>query len=259
VSENFNPHRLWLLIRGDAIADYRAVLVASAALMALMLLVSMLGAAQGTNQNSYIVWYYLMMFLIGPIVASFAFRELHDKTRNEAYLLTPASALEKTAARLFRSTIVFYVFTLVFLTAASAVIEGINWLVFGRHNAVFNASHELVWMPVGHSLVHMSLYFLGAAWFRRWHFIKTALALTFVPVALMTLMGIVARVVLGESFFEGTVDISGDAFRDYYLANESVFDALRVFGAFVYFFVIPVFCWCVAWLRVKEAQVRHGV
>jgi hypothetical protein len=260
VNETFNVHRLWLLIRSDAIGDYRAVLVTSAALAALMLLVSMLGIAQGEgNPNFYRGTYFGMLFLIGPIVASFSFRELHDKTKNEAYLLTPASSLEKTVVRLFRATIVFYLFTLVFLTLTSVVIEGVNWLVFGRHNPLFNASRELAWVPVGHFLVSVSLYFLGAAWFRRWHFIKTALTLTIIPVALMTLTGIIARLVLGEGFFEGSVDVSGDDFRDYYMANQSMFDALLGVCKFVYFFAVPLFCWCVAWLRVKEAQVSHGV
>ena len=28
---------------------------------------------------------------------------------------------------------------------------------------------------------------------------------------------------------------------------------------FAYFFVLPLFCWFVAWLRVTETQVSHGI
>ena len=36
---------------------------------------------------------------------------------------------------------------------------------------------------------------------------------------------------------------------------ELVIDAAPI----AYYFVLPLFCWFVAWLRVTEAQVSHGI
>jgi hypothetical protein len=250
-------------MRGDLVADYRTLLIVCAANAALMLLFSIYAVARvDQTEHYYLPWFYGMLFLWGPILASYSFRELHDKTRNEAYLLLPASAFEKTLARLLRTTIAFFVFLLVFLTVSSAVIEGINWFVFSRRNGLFDASHEAVWAPVGHFLVAVSLYFLGAAWFRKMHYIKTALTLMAIPIALACFAAIIANIVFDApgtfQFAEPDVNFEGSIYN-FYLAHKGVFDALLVALQVVYFVVLPIFCWYVAWLRVKETEVSHGV
>jgi hypothetical protein len=259
VSEIFNLRRLWLLLRGDFVADWRVDLIVCGTLTAVMLIVSMITVLQGGETEAfYLSWYFGGLFIWGPIAASFSFRELNDKARNEAYLLLPASALEKVVARLLQATIVFFVFLVIFMTVASALIESINWLVFGRRNGFFDASHEAVWAPVGHSLVVVSLYFLGAAWFRKLHFLKTALTLTALPIALSCFAALVAWMVFESSNgFRFTVG-EGEAYN-FYVAHKGLFDALLATLKILYFVGLPLLCWYVAWLRVKEAEVSHGV
>ena len=75
---------------------------------------------------------------LGIIASSRAFRPLHDKTRNEAYLLLPASALEKTLARLLAVTAGLVTYLLVFSTVVALVVESLNLLFFGSRNGFFN-------------------------------------------------------------------------------------------------------------------------
>jgi hypothetical protein len=257
VSEIFNLRRLWLLLRGDFIADWRVDVIVCGTITAIMLIVSMLTVLQGgETEDFYFSWYFGGLFIWAPIAASFSFRELHDKARNEAYLLLPASSLEKVAARLLQATIVFFVFLLVFMTVASVLIESITWLVFGRRNGFFDASHDAVWAPVGHSLVVVSLYFLGAAWFRKLHFLKTALTETALVIALACFAAAVAWMV-----FEGTTGFhlgEGEVYN-FYIAHRGLFDVLLGALEVLYFVGLPLFCWYVAWLRVKETEVSHGV
>lgn len=257
MSEIFNLRRLWLLLRGDFIADWRVDAIVCGTLTAVLLIVSMFTVFQGgETENFYLSWYFGGLFIWGPIAASFAFRELHDKARNEAYLLLPASSLEKVVARLLQATIVFLVFLLVFMTVASALVESINSLVFGRRNGFFDASHEAVWAPVGHFLVGVSLYFLGAAWFRKLHFLKTALTLTALPIALGCFAAAIAWMV-----FEGTsgFHLGEREVYNFYVAHRGLFDASLSVLKGLYFVGLPLFCWYVAWLRVKETEVSHGV
>jgi hypothetical protein len=260
MNETFDLRRLGSLLRADLIGEIRTLVIVASTLAALMLFGSMWRVARFETTGSYYgVWYVGILLVWGSIAASQSFRELHDKTRNEAYLLLPASALEKTLARLLRATVGFFVFLLIFMTATSAVIEGINRLVFGRHNAVFNPSLGVEWVPAGHFLVVVSVFFLGAAWFRRAHFVKTMLVLNALPIVLGLEAGLIARLLLGNDFtFIGSQMGDGD-FYGYYLAHQGVFDALR--GAFevVYFAALPLFCWYVAWLRVRETQTSDGV
>jgi hypothetical protein len=197
-----------------------------------------------------------MLFVWGPILASHAFTELHDKAKNEAYLLLPASALEKTVARLLLVTLGFFLYLLVFMTASAALIEGINWLVFRQHNRLFVPFSPVVGLLFGHFIVSISMYFLGAAWFRKQHFLKTALTLTAIPLLLAMIMGILIWAVFG-----GTVPprIDEGAAYNYYLAHTSAFLALLFALKALYFWALPVFCWWVAWMRVRETQVSHGV
>jgi hypothetical protein len=256
VNETLTWHRFWLLIRSDAIADYRFVLIVSAAIAGFMLL-SGLNTDSG-NTNFYNVWFTGVLFVWGTVNASFSFRELHDKARNEAYLLLPASALEKMLARLFRSTIAFVVYLLIFMTLASFVIEGVKWIVLGRTNPVFMPFEPAGWQRLGNFIVLQSLFFLGAAWFRRLHFVKTMVALNVGPIVLALVVGLVLRIIFGDPqiAFSG---LNQDSFYSFYLAHQLAFDAMLAVLKFVYFIAIPVFCWCVAWLRVKEAQVSDGV
>ena len=257
MSEVFNLRRLWLLLCADFVADWRVDAIVCGTLTAVMLIISMIAALQGGESESfYLSWYFGGLFIWGPIAASFSFRELHDKTRNEAYLMLPASALEKMLARLLQATVVFLAFLLIFMTVASALVEGINLLVFGRRNGLFDASHEAVWAPVGHSLVVVSLYFLGAAWFRKLHFLRTALTLTALPIALGCFAAAVAWLV-----FEGTsgFQLGERQVYNFYIAHQGLIDALLGALKILYFVGLPLFCWYVAWLRVKEAEVSHGV
>jgi hypothetical protein len=257
VSEILKLRRLWLLLRGDFVADWRVDVIVCGALTAVMLIVSMITVLQGgEREDFYLPWYFGGLFIWGPIAASYSFKELHDKARNEAYLMLPASALEKVLARLLQVTIIFFAFLLIFMTLASALIESTNWLVFGRRNGLFDASHEAVWAPVGHFLIVVSLYFLGAAWFRKLHFLKTALMLTALPIVLACFAAAVAWMV-----FQGTsgFHLGEREVYNFYVAHRGLFDALLGALKVLYFVGLPLFCWCVAWLRVKEAEVSHGV
>jgi hypothetical protein len=261
VSETFDIRRLWLLIRADIVSDYRPTLIVMATLSGLMLLGSMFTVYQDRqNELYYLSWYAGALFIWGAIGASLSFTELHDKTKNEAYLLLPASALEKTLARLLDATVIFLAFVLLFLTIGSGLIEALNLAVFGRRNGFFNPLDPGVWQVVGHFIVVVSLYFLGAAWFRRLHFVKTALTLTALPIALAIFAAFVARIVFGGGAFdEMSIELPERSIYNYYLAHQGLFDALLALCKLVYFVVVPVFCWYVAWLRVKETQTSHGV
>ena len=200
-------------------------------------------------------WFAALVTIAGPVYASLSFRELHDKARNEAYLLLPASSLEKTIARLLRSTVGFIVYLLLLTMLSSAVNEGIKWLVFGRTNPLFNPLELETWQVIGLFVVIQSMFFLGAAWFRRMHFLKTWLTLIAIP----TVLGCVAIAIAWLLYGHANFTFEDGDLMNFYLAHQNTFDALKVLGRLLFFVALPLFCWSVAWLRVKETQVSHGV
>ncbi len=96
MKEHFDINRLFGLLRIDLLNRYRAVVTVSAAIAGIMFLTSLLNwFAVDDPTPFYNGLLGVMLFIWGPIAASRSFLEMHSKTRNEAYLLLPASALEK--------------------------------------------------------------------------------------------------------------------------------------------------------------------
>jgi hypothetical protein len=159
VSDTLTLRRLWLLLRSDAITDYRFVGMSAAAIAALLFLFSLPERSSG---QFYVGWFATLLFTLGPIYVSASFRELHDKSRNEAYLLLPASALEKTLARLLRSSVGFVAFLLIIVTVGSFVNEGAKWLLLDRSAPVFNPFALGVWQAIGVFVPVQAMFFLRA-------------------------------------------------------------------------------------------------
>ena len=199
----------------------------------------------------------LALFAWGIIASSRAFRPLHDKTRNEAYLLLPASALEKTLARLLAVTAGLVTYLLVFSTVVALVVESLNLLFFGSRNGFFNPFDPYVWESISFYIVLQSLYFLGASWFRRAHFVKTTLAITLTIAGLAALAAIAIRIAFADFPLPRLAARTEPEScpRDGAHSLAGVADT-ALLAAMV---LLPLACWSIAWLRVAEAQVSDGV
>jgi len=260
MNERLSWPRLKTLLRNEAISGYRTWLIASAVIAGVLLIGAMAAVnGNGTDAPYYRVTFFAILVIWGTIASSMSFSELHDKSKNTAYLLLPASALEKTLAPLLTTTIFLIAFVLVFTAAASVAIEGINWLVYRRTNDLFNPFEPEVWAGVPRYLVVQSWFFLGAAWFRKSHYIRTLLATLiggFTLVALALLASLIAGL---ATLTEHGLRVRADLGNWFFLPSPLVGDTLHVLLTIVWFAVLPVFCWYVAWLRVAETQVSHGV
>ena len=256
MNEFFSTRRLWLLLRGDALDGYRALLTTSAALAGMIWVSALLtrGASQ-VSDYLYIGWFVVMLFLWGILASSRAFRELHDKTRNERFLLLPASTAEKTIARLLTVTVGFVAYLLLFTFLVSLLVESWNSFQFGTRNAYFEPFSPIVWDLIPQYLVLHSIYFLGAAWFRRRHLAKTTLALALIIVGLILFTFLVAQMFLDSYGWENI----GSALESLNSWSNRFLDAVLVGANVFYFFLLPPICWFTAWLRVAETQVSDGV
>jgi hypothetical protein len=225
------------------------VLVGTAALVALIL--SVLGAYDGiVGDGFYRVLFVAALFAWGTIGTSLCFSDLHGRATNTAFLLLPASALEKTLSRLFVYSIGAFVFLLVLTTVLSWLFEAINLATFGVRRAFFSPLDPLVWSLLPHYLAAQGLFFLGAAWFRKAQFVKTVGAVALIVCGLSVIAVGIAWVV-GSG---GAMRVEG-GWDGAFGPLEWLLDALR----WAYYVALAPFCWFVAWLRVTEAQVSHGI
>jgi hypothetical protein len=250
VSDQLALQRLLWVLRNDVMRSYRSTLVISgtAALVALVISLSVAYDGEvGQGPLFYRAFFIAALFAWGTLATSEAFSDLHGRGTNASFLLLPASALEKTLSRLFIHTVGLVVYLLAFTTALSWVLEGINTLWIGERREFFSPLDSLAWSLVPHFLVAQALFFLGAAWFRKVQFIKTVGA---VIVIVMVLSAIAA----GVAWLAGpTACVNAECYE------LPLFDWLTEAAPVAYFYLLPPFCWFVAWLRVTETQVSHGI
>ena len=264
MNDTFSPHRLRLLLRGDFIADWRSLLTISGALAGVIAVAAMIAPADHPfdadlhdGPSFHRALFTGALFVWGILASSRAFRPLHDKTRSEAWLLLPATALEKMLARLLVVTVGLVAWLLVFCTAVSVVVESFNLLMVGKRHAFFDPFDPIVWERVSLYIVLQSLYFLGGAWFRRAHFIKTTLAITLATIGLAALAVITFRIAFGDISMNvhlHTRNLSYVLEAEPWLYSGTADAVLLAFKI-----LLPVACWCIAWMRIARAQVSDGV
>ena len=255
MNEHFSIERLWWLLRADFTAGYRSLLTVSATLAGVILIASLISFEPGgAAQGFYASWYGGMLYVWGVIASSRAFRELHDKTRNEAYLLIPASAIEKTVTRLLTVTIGLAVYLLIFTTVVSFLVEGVFRLLPGTGYGLFNPLDAQLWPLITGYFFLQSFFFLGSAWFRKRHFIKTSLVITLVGIGFALFAFLTLRLVFAPA---DMADLEGLVARaaGSYQGLLRTLEALRT----IFAIVLPLACWTIAWLRVRETQVSDGI
>jgi hypothetical protein len=246
VNDRLSLQRFAWLLRNEALRNYRSWTLVSGTVALLAALLSALGALDGNvGDNFYQTVFIATLFAWGTIATSQAFADLHGRGTNAAFLLLPASALEKTAARLVVHTVALFVYLLVLTTVLSLVLEGINAMLFGVRRELFSPLDRTAWSIAPHYLVVQSLFFLGAAWFRKLQFVKT--------------VGAVLAIAIGWSLVAVAIALVFRATSIDQLVVRDPVDWLRDSAPIVYYLVMPIFCWFVAWLRVTEAQVSHGI
>jgi hypothetical protein len=261
MSETLNPRRVALLMRADLLTWYRTLGIVSAAAAGVIVLAAVLLKSDGAAADHYYFgWFAVLLFLAGLILTSRGFRDLHDKTRNAAFLLLPASAFEKTLARLLILSVGYIAFLVLFVTLVSIVGEAAIWLVRSRWESPFDPFDTRVWQLAGHFVILQSVFFLGAAWFRSSHLFKTVLTMVLLIAAYIGIVALLGRVLLrrmmSPEFITTAVENMSFGF---YEQHRLIFDAAGIAVELAYFVVLPVFCWTVAWIRITETQVSDGV
>ena len=274
-NQTLNFRRMGFLARRDLLRYWRGMLIVAAGNTGVMIVITILGiifsrASYGAPWGgvNYDGWFTGLMIIWGCIAASAAFGELHDKNRNQDFLLLPASALEKTLMRLLLVSLVLPLFIVVLMVLDSLIAESIRSLVQGGALTPFNPFGSGLFDSgffdsgqsfgnlriIRDSIVLQSVFFLGAAWFRKAHFIKTVLGVAAVSTAFSLFASLVYYIV-----FEPSIIGINDVFSFVPGRFQEFFRTLKVTAKILAFAVLPPFCWFTAWLRVKETQSSHGV
>jgi len=256
----FVPGRFFLLLRNALVLNQSAILVVSGAIGGLSLIISGIDALTGCRSGFHQGLYLVVLYVGGIIVTSRSFNELHHPQRGAAWLILPASRLEKFASRWALSTILCAVGTLIFYFLFSVLSEGLNALLFGCHHPLFQPFDKTVMKGIILYFVLQSPFLAGAVIFRKHALSKTFLA--FMAYAFIFSFVVVLAVwLLFWSHFDGLFLSDGFPHRLHGLVFSGLDSPLGEIGRIArwtwraLFWVVsaPVF-WTIGYYRLEETE-----
>jgi hypothetical protein len=209
----FAPRRFAQLLFRDLAGGYRSLLIMMGAVAGGLLLFSVLTAlgtsmTRGPVPGFYLNFYGQLLYLGGFIVTSLAFQEARRNGAALGYLMLPASPFEKLLSKLLATSVGYALGSLIFFTAASALSEGVNHLVFGFGLGFFNPFTAEVWKSIGHYLILQSVFLAGSVWFRKMPLVKTALSILVFAVACGTVVSIAGGLMFADRLSAQSVTTS---------------------------------------------------
>jgi hypothetical protein len=157
------------------------------------------------REHFQVAYYFTGLFLSGILSASFLFSELRNKPRAIAYLMVPASQIEKFICVMFFGLLVFWSGYSIIFTCINYVFVSMNNARMGRTDEVINIftinkyqnpflEGPSLWLFFIYFAIH-ALFALGSIYFARYAFFKTLIVFLFfwllfffVPVVLHRLL-----------------------------------------------------------------------
>lgn len=256
----FKPVRFYLLLRNAVLLNKSAIGLVSGAFAAILLFISAIDALAVCTQGLHQRLYLGILYLGGLIVTGRIFRELHDKVRGPAWLLVPASVLEKICSRIALSTVVYVACSMLMYFVFSMISETFNWLTFSRHHALFNPFEARILKGAALYVVLQSPFLAGAIYFRKHALSKTVLVLLgyFLVFSLVVFIG--TRLIFG-GFLDGLIPALTSIFQQSELDSHTLrlgaggIGGIAVtVGRIVFWVFIPLLCWTICYFRLKETE-----
>ena len=251
-----------MLFKKHSIENYRTYLMSIAVLAGILLL--FMGFVS-YNNNGYLpqgvqaAFFVSFLLFAGCIFTSMVFTDLGDKKKAIPTLTLPASDFEKYLVGWIYSFLVFQVvFVALFYLTATIVIHLGHPSTPERSNSLLNIfTNDLRPQPYYGFVIYTFLHaitFLGAIYFEKMHFIKTAFALFIGAFLLAIINKPIMSSMINETITGGTifspVDIT-DGKKHWTIHQASLQD---IIGAIVLGMVVLVL-WISAYYKLKEKEV----
>jgi hypothetical protein len=234
--------------------------VVSGAIGGILLIISVIDAWVRCRPGFHQVLYVGVLYVGGIIVTGKIFKELHHNERGPAWLLLPASQLEKFLSRLLLSTVLYAVGTMILYFFFSVISEGVNGLLFGRHHNLFQPFDPMILKSVAYYVVLQSPFLAGAVYFRKHNLSKTILTLMAYSFVLLVVVMISTWLLFG-SYIDGMfstfefLDRLPHVITADFTSNMGTIKRVGLWTGRIIFWVImaPLF-WTVGYYRLRETE-----
>ncbi|MTI30536.1 hypothetical protein [Xanthovirga aplysinae] len=252
-TNTFSIQRVGLLIKRQLVTNQSILAIAFGAGAGILLMIGIINCvADRALDLEVMLGTGLFFFALGSqIITSNVFSELNNPEKGFAYLILPASSLEKTVAAWISTTILYalagslIIFLAVFLGKAFAAM----W-----NYPVLNTSFHLdtpVDVIIILYLISNALFLVGASHFKKYNFLKTHFTLALVLFSLILIGAFMAWVILPTSP-SGSVEIRSEYLNyDFRLFVEKEMEYIL---KGILYLLAPFFL-VVTYFKIKEREV----
>lgn len=170
--------------------------IAALAGVLLVFMLSMIMDDDGMTFNNQQAIYVTGTLLSSAIFGTAVFGQYTRKSSRIQAIMLPASGLERLMVAIVQVLVLFpLVFTGVFMVCAKLMnYIDIYWL--GHLNAIFLLNDGLVWGYLFFYFQLQALLLLGAIWFRKYAFVKTAVLVCLVAIGVVLANGYLGQKIL---------------------------------------------------------------
>jgi hypothetical protein len=257
--KTFSLERTALLARNRALEDFPALAIGTGIVLGLNLLSLVIGGKAAMNNSDGQSWTFVIS-LAGILLASSAFRGMHDGRAGTDWILLPATGLEKYAAAIVSYLVILPIAASIVAVALSALLSLIGLILVGTGGQIWNPLAEFGlkgWIDYATACLVLAA---GSAAFRKRALIKTfgtvVLFLLAASAILIVLMYFVRRAaglpVPDISFLRGSFNIDGDFSFDTPASVDAILGVIR-------YALIPVAALFFGYFRVAEKEARDEV
>jgi hypothetical protein len=248
-----HPKNVYLITRNTLILKRSSILVILAAMGGVLVLLSFLDAYGNLSAHFHRNLYLLIFFTMGLFLTGRTFTELHDPVKGYAWLLLPASNLDKTVSRVLLASVIYWIGSLLFYLLCALVSEGLNTVVLDRRHLLFNPLDPVLLYGALTFFSIQAPFLIGAVYFKKHALSKTVLALFGTLFFLGICIAAATWLILGGQ-------VSGMDVRNLFYSWEHEGltprgQALMVVVKVFFWLVVPAVSWVVCFYRHKETEL----
>lgn len=232
--DHFSFKRL-LQLTSNELRLYSKTILIVAATVAVFLTLLPFEASAGTST------YFVILYVGGFIITSFAFNDLHDRRKAHLFLMLPCTNLEKFLSKWLLTTLGYAMGLLLLCCIFSLLSMVINFLLLKSVVPFFDILQSGLWIGIGKYIILQSIVLLGAIIFKKYVLIKTALFIGCLLLLISIFSIMAAWVFCHDCVFSGLSSVMQMIFKG---------------GHFLFWIVLAPFCWYITYLRLTESELR---
>lgn len=244
--------RLSNLIKIEIITNYRTLLLGAGAITGVLLFLSLATVRSSFSWNFHDTFYPFVLFLVGYIFTSTAFKELHQYPRNYSYLTLPASILEKFLTKFLLTSVGFIIITLIGYFVFSILAAVLTNLVFGRSFPLFDPFNSDVWTVIKVYFITQSIFLFGSVYFKSHSLLKVLLS-SFLFSIFISLLFLLTFKIVFHSYSMYELNFSVNRYEFYQM--ESLGRAIATVSKAIFHYMLAPYFWVLTFLRLKETEV----